>query len=194
SSFAPGQQLRDVPWEDSVGNGRRQLLLESRLPWPQVARDEPRREGGCARRCGETRCAGEARGSRQVGQGGENAELAGAAADRVVRCRRVGAPRTVSRAKTPVPSQEKAGVRRLFNVLASSATHIANTHFTSDLTSAALALTAGCPLAVVKLVSSLAAASGLPLYFAEISLNDGPIFLVSVAWQLRQPLLLASSS
>src|SRR5262249_61816741 len=79
-----------------------------------------------------------------------------------------------------------------FMVLASPI-YIANTHFTSDLTSSGLALTAGWPFPVEISSMSFASASDLPLYLAALSLNDVPTFLLSAAWQFSQPLFFAIS-
>src|SRR5271165_1165169 len=69
-----------------------------------------------------------------------------------------------------------------------------STHLTRVFTSSGLALTGGCPFPPLTLATNVASASALPLYLAAMSLNDGPTFLLSTAWQFRQPLLLASSS
>src|SRR5438270_11569001 len=50
-----------------------------------------------------------------------------------------------------------------------------------------------CPFPSDSFVTSVASASALPLYLAATSLNAGPTFFVSTAWQFRHPLLFASA-
>jgi len=46
---------------------------------------------------------------------------------------------------------------------------------------------------VVKFLISFSSPSALPLYLAAIFLYEGPFLVLSRAWHLKQPLLLASA-
>src|SRR5687768_12515264 len=75
---------------------------------------------------------------------------------------------------------------------------------TTFLTSASfLVLSASCSSSlpstlifglVVRCLTSVACASGLPLYLAAVSLNEGPSFLALTEWHFMQPLFFVSAS
>src|SRR6185295_1919603 len=68
-----------------------------------------------------------------------------------------------------------------------------STYPTADLISASDAATLGWPLPSFSFAAIASAAPLSALCFAAMSLKDGPIFFVSTAWQLRQPLDLTTS-
>src|SRR5262247_3073222 len=47
---------------------------------------------------------------------------------------------------------------------------------------------------VVRCLRSAACASGLPLYFSAVALNEGPSFLALTEWHFMQPLFFISAS
>src|SRR5208282_1938629 len=106
----------------------------------------------------------------------------------------VSAAGKAAAARGPRGQKESRLLRRLLFAAPGRPTYIDSTHLTRVFTSSGEALTAGWPFAPLTLATSIASASALPLYLAATSLNAGPTFLVSMAWQFRQPLLLASSS
>ena len=106
-------------------------------------------------------------------------------------------PRRETRRRRPraaTAAQEKAGHAAGFFVSRSGGCQFDSTHLTMPSSSAPAGFTFGWPVPSASFFVRLACASALPLYFAATSLNDGPIFLVSTAWQVMQPPLVASSA
>ena len=109
-SHAHGRQLRDVPRQDPVGHGRRELLLQSGVPWAQVAGNESRCPGCRPGRCRETRGPGQARCFGQDLRPRSNPWF------RTLprRTRPSGRPRRKARVRPgrPARARKKAGLRR----------------------------------------------------------------------------------